>query len=68
MEYVMVELCVRVLPMHLSCAFVYVLGYGLCLSMVSGYVAFGFSCSAGMVWVCYVVLGFVFSFWLRLLP
>ena len=27
----MVELCVRVLLIHLSCAFVYVLGYGLCL-------------------------------------
>ena len=37
----MVELCVRVLLMHLGCDFGYVLGYGLCLSMVSGYVAFG---------------------------
>ena len=27
----MVELCVRVLLMHLSCAFGYVLGYRLCL-------------------------------------
>ena len=31
MEHVMVELCVRVLLMHLSCAFGCVLGYGLCL-------------------------------------
>ena len=27
----MVELCVRVLLMHLGCGFGYVLGYGLCL-------------------------------------
>ena len=31
MEHVMVELCVRVLLMHLGCGSGYVLGYWLCL-------------------------------------
>ena len=63
----MVELCARVLLMHLGCDFGYVLGYGLCLWLR----VMGFSSGGWFEFrldLCYVGRGSLFSFWIRLLP